>query len=306
MPVITSSDCEGGGEAFRLAPLVHDASPSSGLTTTVPQEFFGQPAYLTVSSQLHLEALAASLARVYNLGPCFRAEPSQTSRHLAEFWMLEAEWAFCNSVSELSGFIEGAIKHVLSALPTEPVLPSQADPSRTEALRAAADPSKPWARMTYTEAIAELEKHSDQFEFKPVWGHGLQSEHERFLAGTVVKGPVFVTDYPASIKPFYCRANAPDSEGRETVACLDLLVPGVGELVGGAVREERLELLEAAIKKAGLSEEEYSWYVDLRRHGSAPHGGFGMGFERLIGWVTGIENVRECVAMPRWAGRMLL
>lgn len=283
---MTSNDCEGAGEAFRIAPV-----PDS---SNKPEEFFSRPSFLTVSSQLHLEALASAISRVYTISPCFRAERSQTNRHLAEFWMLEAEWAFTQSVDDLCAVVEGAVKEVIRS--------AGADAAAREDLMAVAE--KPWKRMTYTEAIAELEKVSDtvSFAFTPAWGKALQSEHERWLADTLVGGPVFVTDYPATLKPFYMRLN----DDGKTVACFDLLIPRVGELVGGSLREERLGHLEKALDAHSLSREEYGWYLDLRKFGGAPHGGFGMGFERLIGWLTGIENVRECIPMPRWAGRMLL
>ncbi|KAI0780982.1 asparaginyl-tRNA synthetase [Trametes elegans] len=322
-PILTSNDCEGAGETFRVVPSSDtptDSSnpPPSGTTHAAPSEYFGHPAYLTVSSQLHLEAVAASISRVYTLSPCFRAERSQTSRHLAEFWMLEAEWAFTSSVAELCAVVEGVLRHVLRAACSGPELAELAgahDPR--PALRVLADAPQPWARMSYTDAVARLAAHHAQnpsaFAFAPGWGKALQSEHERWLAEECVRAPVFVTDYPAALKPFYMRANAPDDAGgqagggeRGTVACFDLLVPGVGELVGGSLREERLALLEAAIARHGLSRAEYEWYLDLRKYGGAPHGGFGLGFERLISWISGIESVRECIAMPRWAGRMLL
>ncbi|KAH9975369.1 hypothetical protein BGW80DRAFT_1436562 [Lactifluus volemus] len=272
-PIITSNDAEGAGETFRVAPVPSRlASPS---TTTQDPEFFNKPSYLTVSSQLHLEVLSNAVARVWTLSPCFRAERSQTSRHLAEFWMLEAEWAFVRTAS---------IKHVLR-------LERSTRPSEV-----------PWVRITYTDAIHELQKSGTRFEFAPRWGAPLQSEHERWLAESFARGPIFVTDYPSAIKPFYMRQN----DDGKTVACFDLLVPHVGELAGGSLREERSALLGAAIKRQGLDEGAYRWYTELRKFGGAPHGGYGMGFERLISWLGGIENVRECIPMPRWSGRMLL
>ena len=301
-PIVTSNDSEGGGETFTVKPSAPpDPSDKS------PQEFFGRPAYLTVSSQLHLEALAASMSRVYTISPCFRAERSQTSRHLAEFWMLEAEWAFINSVEDVTRVVEGAVRAVLrEPTPDLQLLQSDMDPSRLASLKTASYSDTPWPRMTYTQAISELQNASSSgratFEVAPQWGDSLRSEHEQWLAESLVNGPVFVTDYPASLKPFYMRLN-PDLK---TVACFDLLVRHVGELAGGSLREERLEHLQAALKNVGLDEEDYRWYVELRKFGGAPHGGFGMGFERLIRWMSGIENIRECIAMPRWEGRMLL
>ncbi len=320
-PITTSNDCEGAGETFRVVPSTPPSSHDTTIVDAKPSEYFSHPAYLTVSSQLHLEAIASSLSRVYTLSPCFRAERSQTSRHLAEFWMLEAEWAFTSSVSDVSSLVEDAIRHVLTTHATSPDMytlwkhhsslsSDQAQARRAEIQSFATSP-KPWTRLTYTEAIDLLSVHHAQtgtFVYPPEWGAGLQSEHERWLADVHARGPVFVTDYPASLKPFYMRLNnSTDRQaGRETVACFDLLVPGLGELVGGSLREERAELLGVALQRHGLDTAEYGWYLDLRRYGSAPHGGFGLGFERLISWMSGIESVRECVAMPRWAGRMLL
>ncbi|KAF7970932.1 hypothetical protein HWV62_22576 [Athelia sp. TMB] len=315
-PVLTANDCEGAGEAFRIAGVSPSspspvtsataATPTSAATMPTPAtptpatEFFGRPAYLSVSSQLHLEALASGLARVYTLAPAFRAERSQTARHLAEFWMLEAEWAFAGSVGGLCDVVEGAVK----AVAADAGVQGEVDAARLAGLVGGGR----WARMSYTDAVAVLEKAAaagTEFAFAPAWGRALQSEHERWLAEALVGGPVFVTDYPAGLKPFYMRANG-DGGDAGTVACFDLLVPRVGELVGGSLREERVGRLERALDAHGLGREAYGWYVDLRRYGGAPHGGFGLGFERLVAWLTGIDNVRECIPVPRWAGRMLL
>ncbi|KAH9946149.1 asparaginyl-tRNA synthetase [Epithele typhae] len=311
-PIMTSSDCEGAGETFQIRPSSNATLQSSNVK---PSEYFNHPAYLTVSSQLHLEAVAAAISRVYTLSPCFRAEPSQTSRHLAEFWMLEAEWAFLSSLPHLTSLVEGSIRHILRTHADSPEMdavwkshPADVASARRAELHTYATSPTPWTRLTYAEAIDILAAHqtrSGAFVFAPKWGASLQSEHERWLADGYVRGPVFVTDYPAALKPFYMRANAGEPD-RETVACFDLLVPGLGELVGGSLREERVGLLEAALDRHGLSREDYGWYLDLRRFGGAPHGGFGLGFERLISWMSGIESVRDCVAMPRWAGRILL
>ncbi|KAG1805334.1 uncharacterized protein BJ212DRAFT_1449635 [Suillus subaureus] len=306
-PILTSNDCEGGGETFRVSPA--SSAPSSGQSPdpSAQAEFFSQPTYLTVSSQLHLEVLAASLSRVYTLSPCFRAERSQTNRHLAEFWMLEAEWAFINHVGDVCYVVEESLKNVLLQCRSEnALLWKDGDEAKLKSLEDASRPGIPWTRMSYTDAVKELQKYQSSsrvgFEFQPAWGKALQSEHERWLSERLVGGPVFVTDYPTSLKPFYMRAN----DDGKTVACFDLLVPFIGELVGGSLREERSSHLIEAIQRHGLKEEEYGWYVDLRKYGSAPHGGYGLGFERLISWMSGIENVRECIAMPRWAKRMLL
>jgi asparaginyl-tRNA synthetase len=209
--------------------------------------------------------------------------------------MLEAEWAFTQRVDDVCRVVEHTIKHILR----------NADNGGTKAaadLDLTATSEISWTRMTYTDAISELSKHERRFECAPGWGKPLRSEHEKWLAEELVGGPVFVTDYPIHQKPFYMRAN----DDGKTAACFDLLVPHVGELVGGSLREERLDVLKESMHRHGLQERDYAWYLDLRKFGGAPHGGFGMGFERLIGWMTGIESVRECIAMPRWSGRMLL
>jgi len=212
--------------------------------------------------------------------------------------MLEAEWAFTQSVDDVCRVVEGVIKEVIQC--------GDKDMALRDTLLDVSYADRPWTRMSYTDAVSELEKHHEsstkKFAFTPTWGKSLQSEHERWLADELVRGPVFVTDYPVSLKPFYMRLN----DDGKTVACFDLLVPLVGELVGGSLREERLGHLKEALDAHRLNREEYRWYLDLRKYGSAPHGGFGLGFERLIGWLCGIENVRECIPMPRWAGRMLL
>ncbi|KXN84633.1 Asparagine--tRNA ligase [Leucoagaricus sp. SymC.cos] len=315
-PIITGNDCEGAGETFRIAPLTPSSATSTSDPST-PLEFFSRPAYLTVSHQLHLESLSAALSRVYALSPCFRAERSMTGRHLAEFWMLEAEW---NLVTKF-GSIEEIYITKLWAEREGGGLESE----DFKSFRAAFDNTQPWRRVTYTKAIEVLAtEHAigQRFEFKPKWGESLSSEHERWLAEVYVGGPVFVTDYPIGQKPFYMRVN----EDGKTVACVDLLVPRTGELVGGSVREERWDVLTRRMREAGLlpSNEDipaptedgivepsvrdstYKWYADLRKYGGAPHGGFGLGFERLISWVSGIDNVKECIGMPRWTGRMIM
>lgn len=301
--------------------MVDSHHPAASDTTQSPDEsrleFFSRPAFLTVSHQLHLEAIATALSRVYTLSPCFRAEPSQTSRHLAEFWMLEAEWVIQNNtkpyngVEEICQFSETLLRETVGTLLSSEdlqLLGKDMPDTKRRSLAAAFEDQSRWARLSYTDAIRELEKAptSVDFAFRPKWGLGLQSEHERYLAEQVVGGPVFITHYPASIKPFYMRASDPD-EGR-TVECFDLLIPHMGELIGGSVREERWDILKRQMEEAGLlsSEAGYEWYLDLRKYGGTPHGGFGMGFERLVSWITGQENVRECIPMPRWAGRMLL
>ncbi|KAG6897668.1 hypothetical protein C0992_012417 [Termitomyces sp. T32_za158] len=315
-PILTGNDAEGAGEAFRVAqlPNTHPAATNSSDPSSSADnvEFFSRPAHLTVSHQLHLEALATSLSRVYTLSPCFRAEPSQTGRHLAEFWMLEAEWAFGGSgrVFDTCDFVEACLKSVVRGAVDgvdADVLWKGVDEARRSAVADAVGRGEGWMRMTYTDAGQALEEHQRNapgaFQYEPGWGQALQSEHERWIAETLVKGPVFITDYPKSLKPFYMREN----EDGKTVGCFDLIVPHMGELVGGSVREERADVLDGKMRENfgdGLSA--YQWYLDLRRYGGAPHMGFGMGFERLVGWVGGIDNVRESIPFPRWAGRMLL
>ncbi|KAI3611525.1 asparaginyl-trna synthetase [Moniliophthora roreri] len=313
-PILTSNDAEGAGETFRITTARETPEKTLGSSNTQqkhePSHFFNAPAHLTVSAQLHLEAFQHAISRVWTLSPAFRAERSDTSRHLAEFWMLEAEWSdtdargvrgICAVVEDmLRGIIGGVLEKRKEDLH---VLKSDTQ-TQTQTLEKAVSNSTPWPILTYTQAITSLSQYYDSkpfaFTFKPEWGKGLQSEHERWLAKD---GPVFVVDYPAALKPFYMRVN---DEG-ETVACFDLLIPGVGELVGGSVREEREDVLRRRMNECGLDAEgAYKWYLDLRRYGGAPHVGFGMGFERLISWVGGIDNVKECVPVPRWAGRMLL
>ncbi|KAI0792582.1 asparaginyl-tRNA synthetase [Abortiporus biennis] len=310
-PITTANDCEGAGEAFLVtAPGIDE--PASSTSSPAPSHFFGRPAYLTVSSQLHLEALASSISRVYTISPAFRAERSHTGRHLAEFWMLEAEWAFTRNVDDVCDVVEDSLKFALEKASEN----SKGDlnvlwgPDATEKLKileSAKDEAKKWTRMSYTEAVKELDTFYAQaknkpFEIEPKWGRSLGSEHERWIAEELVEGPVFVKDYPETLKPFYMRAN----EDGNTVGCFDLLVPGLGELVGGSVREERYDVLKKKLENAGLKLEDYDWYLDLRKYGGAPHGGFGVGFERLVKWMSGVENIRECIPMPRWQGRMLL
>lgn len=322
-PLLTSHDCEGGGEVFKIAPRIsaraqqqheekkgsanqQSLSPSSG---PAPSEFFGSPVYLTVSGQLHLEIIASALSRVYTMGPVFRAEPSMTPRHLSEFWMLEAEVAFLDKLDHLLDFSEACLRETTRYLLetcSEDIefLNTWIDKSLKQRLTQLVE--EPFKRMTYTEAVDILQKSGEKFEFEPKWGHGLQSEHEKWLAGSYCKGPVFVTDYPAGLKPFYMRKNdssvssSAGSEDRTTVGCVDLLVPGIGELMGGSLREERLEVLKQQLKDFGLGEEEYQWYMDLRKYGTVPHGGWGIGFERYLLMVTGMDNVRDIIPFPRY------
>jgi asparaginyl-tRNA synthetase len=320
-PIMTSSDCEGAGEAFRIT--TDPITPPSAPSTQKHDPFFPSPAYLTVSSQLHLEAPTHALSRTYTLSPTFRAEPSATSRHLAEFYMLEAELAFVETLDDLMDTLETAIKDVLggrrmtrarrdqeviakSLIEDKAETPANEETDLIEQsdMFGRISGNEPFGRVTYTEAVEILKKKHAQtpFDFPPTWGAGLQSEHEKYLAGQVYRRPVFVTDYPRDLKPFYMRLNPKDHLDRETVACFDLLVPGIGELAGGSLREERLDRLIESIDKANMKREDYEWYLDLRRYGSVKHGGWGMGFDRFMCWLTGIGNVRDVVAFPRWKG----
>jgi len=287
-PLITSNDCEGGGETFRV---VADKP-----------NFFGTEAHLTVSGQLHLEMVTASLARAYNMNPAFRAEVSDTSRHLAEFWMVEAEASFLDSVPDLLDLIEAFVKHVVGHVIVTcseelDLFNRHVSKGVLQRIQALAD--KPFARITYTEAIDTLTSSASagkEFEHVVEWGKPLQTEHERFLAENVFQHPVFVTDYPKDIKSFYMRIN----EDGKTVACTDLLLPHVGELVGGSLREERLTILEQRMADMNMEREPLEWYLDLRRFGTTPHGGFGLGLERLLLYMTGLTNVRDAILVPRW------
>lgn len=278
-PLLTNSDCEGGSASFRVEAASNFAKHSAS------NSFFHRPTYLTVSSQLYLESLAASLGRVFTLSPAFRAERSSTSRHLTEFWMLEVEASFTNDLDQIMSVAEACVR-------------ASSKGSESLVLNSELDSERSFACMTYNEAISVLQnQHSPSLQ----WGEDLNTEQERHLAEKFAQGPVFVTDYPKHLKPFYMRANQADSihTARDTVACFDLLVPRIGELAGGSLREERLDKLQEAMLLHNMAVEDYDWYLDLRRFGSAPHGGFGLGWERLISLLTGNENVRECVAFPR-------
>ena len=296
-PVITTSDCEGAGEMFTVTALEPAALQG---TDPFGADFFGRRAGLTVSGQLQAEIFALSHGRVYTFGPTFRAENSNTSRHLAEFWMVEPEMAFCDLAGDMQvaeGFIrflvETALEECSEDLELFDRFVSKGLIDRLVQVR-----DQPFVRLTYTEAVAELERSGRDFAFPVRWGLDLQAEHERFLAEEAARAPVIVTNYPIGIKPFYMRV---DDDGR-TVAAMDILVAGIGELVGGSQREERLEVLTTRMTAAGLDLEQYSWYLDLRRYGSAPHAGFGLGFERLVQFVTGMQNIRDVIPFPRTPG----
>ena len=300
-PLITGSDCEGAGEMFRVTTLDLNQVPRTEEgKVDFSQDFFGRSTNLTVSGQLEAEAFALAFGSVYTFGPTFRAEHSNTPRHAAEFWMIEPEMAFAD-LSDYMDNAEAMVKYVVNFLleqcPDELAFFNQfMDKGLLERLNALV--SADFARVSYTDAVALLEPHNDQFQYKVSWGCDLQTEHERFLTEKVYGKPVFVTAYPAAIKSFYMRAN---DDGR-TVAAADMLVPGVGELIGGSQREERLDVLLARMDELGLGREDYDWYLDLRRFGSAPHAGYGLGFERLIMYVTGIANIRDVLPFPRTAG----
>ncbi|WP_299489065.1 asparagine--tRNA ligase [Acaryochloris sp. IP29b_bin.137] len=297
-PIITASDCEGAGEQLAVTSLNLQQVPlAEDQTVDYSQDFFGKPTYLTVSGQLEGEIMASSFCNVYTFGPTFRAENSNTSRHLAEFWMVEPEVAFCNLQGDMDlaeAFLKHVFKSVLESCPEDLAFFNlRIDQSVLET----ADQiiNSEFERVTYTTAIKQLEKASRKFEFPVEWGLDLQSEHERYLSEELFKKPVIVTDYPKQIKAFYMRMNDDD----KTVAAMDVLVPKIGEIIGGSQREERLDLLEQRIVSQGLSLEDYWWYLDLRRYGTVPHAGFGLGFERLVQFMTGMANIRDVIPFPR-------
>jgi len=289
-PVITTSDCEGAGEMFQVS--------ATGEKKDAP--FFGSSAGLTVSGQLQAEVYALALGNVYTFGPTFRAENSNTSRHLAEFWMLEPEMAFCDLACNMelaTDLLKFVLRDVLENCAEDLALCNKfIEKGLLQKLQDVVD--KDFVHLTYTEAVEELLNVKEPFEYPVEWGIDLQSEHERYLTEKVYNCPVIVTDYPASIKPFYMRV----SDDGKTVAAMDILVPGIGEIVGGSQREERLDVLEKRMNDAGIDTEEYDWYLDLRRYGTVPHAGFGLGFERLVQFATGMSNIREVIPFPRTPG----
>ena len=297
-PIITASDCEGAGEMFAVTGLDLNQVPKTAEgKVDYGQDFFGKPAYLTVSGQLEAEIMAMAFKDVYTFGPTFRAENSNTSRHLAEFWMVEPEMAFCDLVGNMDlaeDFLKYIFSSVLNACPEDMEFFNQ---RIDDSVLATADNiiNNTFERITYTEAVKLLEKADKTFEFPVEWGIDLQSEHERYLAEELFKKPVIVTDYPTGIKAFYMRLN----DGGETVAAMDVLAPKVGEIIGGSQREERLDILERRLQEAGLPIEDYWWYLDLRRFGTVPHAGFGLGFERLVQFMTGMGNIRDVIPFPR-------
>ncbi len=300
-PIITASDCEGAGEMFRVTTLDPTDPPrNEDGTVDFAQDFFGKSANLTVSGQLNAENFAMAFGDVYTFGPTFRAENSNTQRHAAEFWMIEPEMAFTDlkgNMDVAEDMIKFVIREVMRKCPDElNFFNSFVDKGLLERLEHVA--SSDFGRVSYTEAVEILEKNNDKFDYKVFWGCDLQTEHERYLTEQVYKKPVFVTDYPKEIKAFYMRMN----DDGKTVAAADCLVPGIGEIIGGSQREERLELLEGRITELGMKPEDYWWYCDLRRYGSCKHAGFGLGFERLVMYLTGISNIRDVLPHPRTVG----
>ena len=299
-PVITTSDCEGAGEMFQVVTEQELNDLSAKKTVDQSKTFFGKRAGLTVSGQLQAEVYAQALGSVYTFGPTFRAENSNTSRHLAEFWMLEPEMAFCDLSCNMD-LAEQMLKYLLSDV-LEYCAEDMAlfdrfiEKGLIDKLRHVID--NDFVRITYSEAIEQLLQSEQKFEFPVSWGVDLQSEHERYLSEQVYRLPMIVSDYPASIKPFYMRVN----DDGTTVAAMDILVAGIGEIVGGSQREERYDVLLGRMQQAGIDDEEYRWYLELRKYGTTPHSGFGLGFERLLQFVTGMHNIRDVIAFPRTPG----
>lgn len=290
-PVITTSDCEGAGEMFQVT--TNDAGQAE-------EDFFGKKSYLTVSGQLEAETFACALSNVYTFGPTFRAENSNTSRHASEFWMIEPEMAFCNLEGDMDlaeDFIQFLVKDVLENNDGDlEIFAKFVDKGLRQRLEGLVGGG--FERMSYTEAVEKLIVSGKKFDYPVQWGANLQSEHERYLCEEVVKGPLTVYNYPKSIKPFYMRAN----DDGKTVTAMDVLVPGVGEIIGGSQREERYDLLKAEMEENDLSLKNYGWYLDLRKYGTVPHAGFGAGFERLLMYVTGMQNIRDVIPFARTPG----
>ena len=303
-PLISCSDCEGAGEMFRVTTLDLENLPrTEDGTVDYSKDFFGKSAFLTVSGQLQGEAMAMAFGKIYTFGPTFRAEQSYTARHAAEFWMIEPEIAFADQNDDMKlaeDMIKYILNYILDTCPADLAFLNQFyDKELIERLKFVA--SSEFGRVTYTEAISLLEPYNDKFEYKVYWGCDLQTEHERCLTEQIFRKPVFVTDYPKDIKAFYMRLN----DDGKTVAAMDLLVPAIGEIIGGSQREERLAYLERRIAELGLEKDSYEWYLDLRRFGGTKHAGFGLGFERLIMYATGIPNIRDVLPFPRTTGSAL-
>ena len=298
-PLITASDCEGAGQMFQVTTIDMDNPPRDEKTGKVDftKDFFGRKANLTVSGQLEAETHACALGNVYTFGPTFRAENSNTPRHLSEFWMIEPEFAFADLQDDADlaeDYLRALFVKVLEKCPDDlDFFDARVEKGLHDDLKRLA--GSKFARISYDEAIEILKKHADKFEFKPDWGADLQSEHERFLTEEIFHGPVTVMNYPKEIKAFYMRLN----DDNRTVAAMDVLLPKIGEIIGGSQREERLEVLERRIAELGMDPETYWWYLDLRRFGSVPHAGFGLGFERMVRFCTGMGNIRDVIPFPR-------
>ncbi len=297
-PIITGSDCEGAGEMFQVTTLDLNSPPKTeDGSIDFTQDFFGKAANLTVSGQLNGETYAMAFKNIYTFGPTFRAENSNTTRHAAEFWMIEPEIAFADLDDDMmlaESMLKYIIRYVLEHAPEEMAFLNQfVDKGLIERLTHVMNSD--FARVSYTEAIRLLEKNNSKFDYKVSWGADLQTEHERYLTEQVFKRPVFVYDYPKEIKAFYMKLN----DDEKTVAAVDCLVPGIGEIIGGSQREDDYEKLLARIQELGLNEEDYGFYLDLRKYGSARHAGFGLGFERCVMYLTGMSNIRDVVPFPR-------
>ncbi len=300
-PLITGSDCEGAGEMFQVTTLdLNNIPKTEDGKIDFAQDFFGKSTNLTVSGQLNVETYAMAFRNVYTFGPTFRAENSNTTRHAAEFWMIEPEIAFADLNDDMQlaeDMLKYIIKYVLENAPAEiEFFNNFVDKGLLDRLNLVANSE--FGHVTYTEAVEILKKNNDNFDYKVEWGCDLQTEHERYLTEQVFKKPVFVTDYPKEIKAFYMRLN----DDGKTVAAMDLLVPGIGEIIGGSQREERLDVLTERMKELGLNEEDYGFYLDLRRYGGCKHAGYGLGFERAIMYLTGVSNIRDVIPFPRTVG----
>ena len=300
-PLITGSDCEGAGEMFQVTTMdLGNVPKTEDGAVDFSKDFFGKSTNLTVSGQLNGETFAMAFKNIYTFGPTFRAENSNTTRHAAEFWMIEPEIAFADLTDDMmlaESMLKYVINYVLEHAPEEMEFFNKfVDKGLIDRLRHVAESD--FGRITYTDAIKELEKYNDQFEYKVYWGCDLQTEHERYLTEQIFKRPVFVTDYPKEIKAFYMKQN----DDGKTVAAMDCLVPGIGEIIGGSQREDDLETLKQRMAECGLKEEDYGFYLDLRRYGSARHAGFGLGFERCVMYLTGMGNIRDVIPFPRTVG----
>jgi asparaginyl-tRNA synthetase len=299
-PIITASDCEGAGALFRVTTIDPDKPPRGEQGVDFTKDFFHKPTFLTVSGQLQVEAFACALGKVYTFGPTFRAENSNTPRHLAEFWMVEPEMAFYDlndNMTLAEAFLKRIIKEALEhCVEDMKFFAERIDKGVTDRLRNVLD--NPFLRVSYTDAVGVLTKSGRTWEFPIEWGKDLQSEHERFLTEEHFKQPVILFDYPRTLKPFYMKVN----DDEKTVRAMDVLVPGVGEIIGGSQREERLDVLEGRMREQGLNPHDYAWYLDLRRFGTVPHSGFGLGLERTLLFLSGMANIRDVIPFPRTPG----